>query len=86
MTSIQEVHSSLCRELSRQLLSRGHQDNPSPTAVSLLPTPGEQSAQDLFQTLIPGHVPDPNINDQLHLQVLLDSNFWSTIKQKATST
>ena len=71
-------------QLSKQLLPKGRQDNPSPTTDSLPLMPGEQPAQVLLQQLISGYVPNPNTDDQHHLQVPLDSNLWSTMKQEAS--
>ena len=34
--------------------------------------------------MIPGHAPDPNIDDQHHLQALLDSDLWSSLKDDSS--
>ena len=66
------------RQLSEQLLCKEHQEYPPPKVDSSFCLPGEQPARDLLQKMIPGHFPDPNIDDPHHLQALLDSDLWSS--------
>ena len=43
-----------------------------------------QPAGDILQKVIPGHAPDPNIDDQHYLQALLDSDLWSFLKDDSS--
>ena len=72
------------RQLSEQLLRKEHQEYPPPSVDSSFCVPGEQPARDLLQKLIPGHAPDPNIDDQHHLQALLDSDLCSSLKDDSS--
>ena len=72
------------RQLSEQLLCKEHQEYPPPGVDSSFCVPGEQPARDLLQKLIAGHAPDPNIDDQHHLQALLDSDLWSSLKDDSS--
>ena len=68
------------RQLFEQLLCKEHQEYLPPSFC----VPGEQPPRGLLQKLIPGHAPDPNINDQHHLQALLDSDLWSSLKDDSS--
>ena len=72
------------RQLSNQLMvTRSKYDSLQSSASPFLIVPGECSAKEHFRQLLPEYSVNSSKDSQHHLQVLLDNNLWSRLKEEA---